>query len=100
IPNIGVFLWSLNAYSITRAQAAAVPSAAGCFRFSPLNMDIQLFHCAKPQKEEITDPARPFNVADRLRRRVLCADFQKGVGAIYYGENNSLALYLDGNLVN
>jgi hypothetical protein len=35
-----------------------------------------------------------------LRRRVLCADLQKGVGAVYYGENNSLAVYLDGNLLN
>jgi hypothetical protein len=100
IPNIGIFLWSLGAYSITRAPAAEVPSAPGCFRFSPLDMDIPLFHRAISQGEQITDPARPFNVADRLRRRVLCVDLQKGVSAIYYGENNSLALYLDGKLLN
>jgi hypothetical protein len=100
IPNIGIFLWSLNAYSITRAPAAGVVSAPGCFRFSSLDTDVPLFHRAIPQGEEITDPARPFNVADTLRRRVLCSDLRKGVGARYYGETNSLALYLDGNLVN
>jgi hypothetical protein len=100
IQNIGIFLWSLTAYSITRASATAVAAAPGCFRFSPLDMDIPLFHRAASQGEEITCPARPFNVADRLRRRVLCADLQKGVGTVYYGENNSLALYLDGKLLN
>jgi hypothetical protein len=40
------------------------------------------------------------NVADRLRRRVLCADVQKGVGAVYYGEGNSLAIYLDNETLN
>jgi hypothetical protein len=100
IPNIGIFLWSLNAYSITRGLAAAVPTAPGCFRLSSLDSDIPLFHRAVPQGEEITDPALPFNVADCLRRRVLCADLQKGVGARYYGENNSLAIYLDDRLLN
>jgi hypothetical protein len=100
IQNIGIFLWSLSAYSITRARAATVAGAPGCFRFSSLGMDIPLFHRAAPQGEQITDPARPFNVADRLRRRVLCADLQKGVGAVYYGESNSLAVYLDGRLLN
>lgn len=100
IPNIGIFLWSLNAYPITRGLAAAVPAALGCFRLSSLDRDISLFHRAVPQGEEITDPALPFNVADRLRRRVLCADLQKGLGARYYGENNSLAIYLDGRLLN
>jgi hypothetical protein len=100
IANIGIFLWSLGAYSITRAPAAAVAAVAGCFRFSPLDMDIPLFHRAIPQGEQITDPARPFNVADRLRRRVLCADLREGVGAAYYGEDNSLAIYLDGRLLN
>lgn len=100
IPNIGIFLWSLNAYSITRTPPAPVAAAAGCFRFSSLDMDIPLFHRAVSQGEQITDPARPVNVADRLRRRVLCADLRQGVGARYYGETNSLALYLDGTLLN
>ncbi len=102
IQDIGIFLWSLGAYSITDAPATPAPSAAGqlCYRASPLGMDIPLFHRAVPQGEEITDPAEPVNVVDRLRRRVLCDDISKGVGAAYYGLNNSLTLYLDGQPVN
>jgi len=100
IPNIGIFLWSAGAYSMTRADATASASDPLAFRFSSLGMDLQLFHRAISQGEEITAPATPVNVADRLRRRVLCADLRQGVGAKYYGEPNSLALYLDDQLVN
>ena len=36
---------------------------------------------------------RPVNVAARLRRRVLCADLQGGVGADFYGPAGSLAAH-------
>ena len=100
VQNIGIFLWSLTAYSVTGDEAAISAVSPECLRFSSLGMDIPLFHRAIPQGEEITDPAQPFNVADRLRRRVLCNDLQKGVGAVYYGEGKSIALYLDGKLLN
>lgn len=100
IQNIGIFLWSLNAYSVTKDQAAISAATPQSLRFSSLGMDIPLFHRALPQGERIVDPAQPFNVADRLKRRVLCDDLQKGVGAVYYGENKSLALYLDEKLLN
>lgn len=104
IQNIGIFLWSLSAYSITGAPAtaAATNGATGqlCYRFSSLGMDLPLFHRAVPQGEDITAPAQPVNVVDRLRRRVLCDDIQRGVGAAYYGLNSSLVLYLDGQPVN
>lgn len=100
IQNIGIFLWSANACSITRAPATASPADALALRFSPLGMDLRLFHRAVSQGEEITAPASPVNVADGLRRRVLCADLQEGVAAQYYGETRSLALYLNGQLVN
>lgn len=104
IQNIGIFLWSLNAYSVTNAQATAALTntlgAAQCFRFSALGMDIPLFHRAVSQGDEITAPAEPVNVPDRLRRRVLCDDLQKGVGAAYYGVFNSLSITLNGALLN
>jgi hypothetical protein len=100
IQNIGIFLWSLNAYSVTKDQAAMSAVDPHCLRFSSLGMDIPLFHRAIPQGEEITDPARPFNVADRLKRRVLCDDLPKGVGAVYYGEGKSLVIYLDDEPLN
>jgi hypothetical protein len=100
IPNIGIFLWSLNAYSVTQAPAVVSAVSADSFRFNSLGMDLPLFHRAKPQGEQITAPATPANVADRLRRRVLCADLQKGIGGQYYGPLNSLAIYLNNKLVN
>ena len=95
IQNIGVFLWSLNAYSVTKDLAAISAVDSHCLRFSSLGMDIPLFHRAISQGEGITDPAQPFNVADRLKRRVLCDDLPKGVGAVYYGEGKSLVIYFD-----
>jgi hypothetical protein len=100
IQNIGIFLWSLNAYSITQSPAAVTAADPLCLRFNSLGMDMPLFHRAVSQGEEITVAAQPVNVADRLRRRVLCADVQKGVGAAYYGEGNSLAIYLDNQILN
>jgi hypothetical protein len=100
IQNIGIFLWSLNAYSVTKDQAAISAVDPHCLRFSSLGMDIPLFHRAIAQGEEIADAAQPFNVADRLKRRVLCGDVRKGVGAVYYGEGKSLVIYLDGKPLN
>ena len=104
IQNIGIFLWSLGAYSVTDILATAVPSttpdAPPCFRFNPLGMDIPLFHRAVSQGEQITDPAGPVNVPDRLLRRVLCEDLQQGVGASFYGAGKSLVLVKNGQLLN
>ncbi|NGZ08283.1 MAG: hypothetical protein CV088_02720 [Nitrospira sp. LK70] len=100
IQNIGISLWSLNAYGVTKDQGAISAVTPQALRFSSLGMDIPLFHRALPQGERIVDPAQPFNVVDRLKRRVLCDDLQKGIGAVYYGEDKSLALYLDEKLLN
>ncbi len=101
IQNIGIFLWSLGTWSITDCPATPAASGNGCYRFSSLGMDIPLFHKAvppgfEPDDTNINDPAKPFNVADRLRRRVLCDDIQHGVGAHYYGETNSLLISVNG----
>jgi hypothetical protein len=63
-------------------------------------MDIPLFHKAASQGADITAPAQPFNVADRLLRRALCADIAQGVGASYYGPTNSLLLSINGQPLN
>ena len=102
IPNIGIFLWSLNAYSLTASPAVA---AAGntCFRFSSLGRDIQLFKHPVSQGSEITERARPVNVPDVLVRPVLCSDIRQTLAAdpaaLNYDPGNSLALYIDGSLV-
>jgi hypothetical protein len=96
IQNIAVFLWSLSANSVTQAPMTAMEKGnAQCFRFSALGQDVPLFHRAISQGEQIAAAAGPANVADRLPRRVLCADMNQGVGATYYGHGASLAIYLD-----
>jgi hypothetical protein len=101
IQNIGIFLWSLNAYKVTRSPAAAVAGSPLCFRVSSLERDAPLFTNPLIESSEITTPAQPVNVPDRLRRHVLCEDIsniQQGAKAVYYGESdsltNSLALYV------
>jgi len=106
VQNIGIFVWSLNAYSLTLSPATAVPpttsqaAAALCFRFSPLGIDMPLFNNPVSQGADITAASGPINVPARLRRLILCDDLQKGADAAYYGEGNSLALYLGGQLLN
>ena len=99
IQNIGIFLWSLNAYSLTLSPATQATGSSFCFRFSPLGADMPLFNKPVSQGTDISAPALPVNVPDRLRRRVLCQDIQSGVGSSYYGAGNRLALYLNDNLV-
>ena len=88
IQNIGIFLWSLNSYSLTLSPVPAVPGASQCFRFSPLGRDMPLFNHPIPQGVDITEAAEPRNVADPLRRHVLCRDIEEieNVAAgVYYG---------------
>ena len=103
IQNIAIFLWALGAYSVTNVPATAAtntPGALACFRFSPLGMDMPLFHRAQSQGEPIETAATPVNVADRLRRRALCEDIQRGVGSAWYGPGQSLVLVRDGKVLN
>jgi hypothetical protein len=97
IQNIGVFLWTLNAYSLTNSPATAVAGSPQCYRFSPLGQDMPLFNNPLSQGQNITAAAEPINVPDRLRRYVLCQDIKgvgKGVVPGYYGVGLSLVLYL------
>jgi hypothetical protein len=103
IQNIGIFLWSLNSYSLTMSLASAVSGAAQCFRFSPLGRDMPLFNHPISEGADITAAAEPRNVADPLRPHVLCRDIEeieKGAAGVYYGVGKSLALYVDGAFKN
>jgi hypothetical protein len=96
LQNIGIYLWSLNAYGITQGTPTPAPSTNGasCYRLSTLGVDMPLFHRAASQGESIEEAATPVNVPDLLSRLVLCADLQRGVASNYYGEGSSLALYV------
>lgn len=85
IPNVGIFLWRLQAYRLTRSPAvpnATVPSRR--FRFSPLGHDAPLFNL--PISED--DPAGlagPLNVPAPIRRRAMHARV-----ADHYGRGRSV----------
>lgn len=97
IQNIGIFLWSLNASSLTHAPLDAVPGQSRCLRFSALGRDLPLFNLPVPQGADIADPATPQNVPDCLTRRVVCRDIERITAQLlapqYYGEGLSLQLY-------
>ena len=102
IQNVGIFLWSLNAYSVTMSPAVtAVPNT--CFRFSSLGRDMPLFNDPVSQGADITALAEPVNVPDVLRRHLLCQDIAQTLAAnpsaINYDPGNSLAVFINGSLV-
>ncbi|HZL87588.1 MAG TPA: phage tail protein [Pirellulaceae bacterium] len=71
IPNVGLFLWRLQSYFVTKsaARAAADPSD-GRYTFSPLGQSQPLVN--RPQTEEgIAHLAQEVNVPGMLRRRPL-----------------------------
>jgi hypothetical protein len=90
IPGVGVFLWRLQSYSVTRTPAYCVEeSGPHCFNFSVLGQDAPLF--VKPQPE--TDPAHiagELNLPVPIRR--LAFDMRP---ADYYGPTLSLAIWTD-----
>jgi hypothetical protein len=90
IPNVGIFLWRLDAQSQT--ESPAVPAAAADARrffFSPLAIDTPLFNL--PQTEdEFTHLAEPINVPLPIRRRMLALAPDD-----YYGSERSLLVEID-----
>lgn len=88
IPNIGVFLWRLGAYSLTDSPAFKLDDRR--YLFSPLGNSTPLF--TRPETEdEITHLAEPINVPAPISRRVL--DRYKD---LYYGNEKSIFLRKDG----
>lgn len=104
LPNIGIFLWSLQAFSVAGGVPVQAATSSGlvpgCYRFTSLGYDAPLFHAAIPQGEQILTAATENNVPDFLTRPELCADMRKGSGSSYYGSGASLALILNGRLLN
>ena len=71
IPNIGLYLWRLQSYPISRGTARQVGAAGDDrYTFSPLGLDAPLFN--RPRTEaQITDLAQEIDVPAPLRRRAL-----------------------------
>ena len=87
IPNVGLFLWRLDAFAVRRSPAFRVDDER--FLFSPLGNNQPLF--TRPQSEtDITHLAEPLNVPEPISRRVLDTYL-----AQYYGPQLSLFLEAD-----
>lgn len=89
IPTVGLFVWRLRAYPITKAPAYCLEEAgAHCYTFSVLGNDAPLFTkpAAEPAPEHI---AGPLNVPTPIRRRAL----ERNVDA-YYGTDRSFAVWV------
>jgi len=86
IPNVGIFLWRLEAFPLTSAPAVPVAGSKTRFFFNPLGCDSPLFNSPETE-DQVTHLAEPINVADRIRRRVLLRSLQD-----YYGKDKSLLL--------
>ena len=89
IPNIGIFLWRLQSFSLTGTPAFAVD--AHRFIFSPLGTDTQLFNLSAAQTGTLRNPS-DFPVP--IDRRLLNAHPDD-----YYGTNKSILLTVDNKLV-
>lgn len=91
IPSVGVFVWRLKSYSVTKTPAYCRQGAGDhCFTFSMLGNDSPLY--LKPEPE--TDPthiADEFNLPVPIRRRL----FQEQKTRLY-GEGKSLQIWLSG----
>jgi hypothetical protein len=80
IPNVGVFLWRLQAYPIQRGTPFRPTPFDGRYWFDPLGRDIRLFN--RPRGEEDIDHlAEELNVEGPLRARALRKELRAGVPA-------------------
>lgn len=88
IPNIGIFLWRLGAYSSIKSPAYKVDDWR--YKFDPLGKDVQLYNMPD-NEEEISHLAEPINVPMPISRMVMYNYPDR-----YYGEEKSVLVYRDG----
>jgi hypothetical protein len=90
IHNIGLFLWRLQSYPMTRTTARKINSG---YTFSPLGNDMSLFNRPKTE-DQITHLAEEINVPGLLRRRPLYDELEARRQAIVDGKTPEY-LYFD-----
>jgi hypothetical protein len=89
IPSVGVFVWRLQPYSVTKAPAYCLDAGKNYYTFSVLGNDAPLFTKPAPEPEP-THIAGELNVPARIRRRGFDADKES-----YYGEGKSCAVWAE-----
>jgi hypothetical protein len=98
IPSIGLFVWRLRSYSVTRTQAYCLEEEGPhCFTFSALGNDTQLM--IKPEPEPTpTHIAGEMNLPAPIRLRAFDESIKACIAgktpeAIFYGEGKSLTIW-------
>ncbi len=91
IPNIGLFVWRLKAYSVTGAPAYCLDAGQNQYTFSVLGNDAPLFNRPEPESSP-AGIANERNLPTRIRRRGLEADKEQ-----YYGAEASFSIRADWN---
>ena len=102
IPDVGLFVWRLRAYSVTETTAYRVEQAGRhCFTFSVLGNDTPLFTNPDPEPS-IDHLAGETNVPAPIRRLAFQDPLRPGKGQAvpastrYYGEGRSLSIRAEG----
>jgi hypothetical protein len=91
IPSVGVFIWRLKPYSVTRSPAYYKENEGdNCFTFSAIGRDTRLF--VKPEQEtESTHIAEEKNVPVPIKRSEFARHPER-----YYGMDRSFTIHVDG----
>ncbi|MCZ6676911.1 MAG: phage tail protein [Candidatus Poribacteria bacterium] len=109
IPNIGLFLWRLQSYRVTRSPAYQIQT--GCYTFHPLGYDMSLFN--QPQTETgIFRATEAIHLPVRIRQSALADDLEayherhentpadhRPLNSRYYGRERSISVFRDGDAV-
>lgn len=74
VPNMGLFLWRLQSYPVKDSAARQIQP--GCYTFSPLGMDTQLFNQPSPGWD-VTEAAQEIHVPLALSRQQLRRELEE-----------------------
>ena len=107
IPNVGIFLWRLEALRLSSLPLVADPGDATGrkFRVNPLGADLRLFRRPQPE-DDIDHLAEPINVPEPLSVRLMALAVRDAQASVVpapdarkdddYGDGESLTLWRPG----
>jgi hypothetical protein len=91
---VGIFVWRLQAYSVTNTSACCVEEIAPhCYTFSALGNDSPLFNKPVPESDT-TSIAGELNVPIPISRHAF--NDENIADSLYYGENRNFAIWAEG----
>jgi hypothetical protein len=91
IPNIGIYLWRLNSYSLTKSPAYKMDDRR--YTFNALGLNEPLYNLPVTE-DDIAHLAEPVNVPMPISRMVLKNDLET-----YYGKDKSILVYANNSPV-